>query len=106
MDRGIPRVKRIGEVKQVSDLAEGEKAVAESDLVYTIKSKSKVPPHLNIVVEYVVRVDSKLYPVSEEGGLYSPINNINELNVYNKKFYRARIEKRKKNPLGYIPKPH
>lgn len=107
--RGIPRVKRISEIKSPLDLEPNEKAVPDSDLVYGVKNAAGLHIRKEVII-YVVRTEGAtpgLTAIGRTGhtyGLtgYEPF----KLVPYNKKFYRAKIEKRAKNPLGYIPKPH
>lgn len=108
MDRSIPKIKRIGEIKEVKDLAEGERAFAESDLVYCVRgiNGKRIEGETVLYIErpveerriVAVTTTNHTYPITGKGAYV--------IEPYNKKFYRARIEKKHKNPLGYIPKPH
>lgn len=105
MDRGIPKTKRIGELKQGFDLANGERAVPESDVVWLVcKPNGKVIE--NEVVLCVYRVGNEVIASTEQGRYPLTGEEDHTLKPMNKKFYNARIKKKDRNRLGYIPKPH
>ena len=108
MDRGIPKVKRIGEIKTVNDLKEGERAYAESELIYCVQgiNGKRLEGEVVLYIERPVEKEqivaytttSNTYPITGKGAYV--------IHPYNKKFYKPRIEKKPRNPIGYIPKPH